>query len=198
MSIPEDPDPFNLFNEWFAEARSSDRIDEPLAMTLATVDEHGMPWTRTVLMREASENGFAFFTNLGSNKARQLQANPNASLCFHWMPLDKQVRILGQAELVPDDEADAYFATRPRESQIGAWASRQSERLAAYEDLERRFEEYTKEFEGREVPRPEFWSGYRVVPELIEFWLRAPFRLHYRRVYERQPGGSWVSHLLYP
>lgn len=198
MSIPENPDPFNLFNEWFAEARTCGQIAEPLAMTLATVDEHGMPWPRIVLLKEVSERGFTFFTNLGSKKARQLRENPKAGLCFYWMPLDKQVRILGQAELVADDEADAYFATRARESQVGAWASRQSERLATREDLEQRFEKYTKEFEGRDVPRPELWSGYRVVPEMIEFWLRAPFRLHHRRVYERQADGSWVSHLLNP
>ena len=198
MSIPEDSDPIHLFNEWFAEARTCGLIAEPLAMTLATVDEHGMPWPRTVLLKEVSDLGFTFFTNLNSTKAQQLQHSPKASLCFHWMPLDKQVRILGEAALVSDEEADAYFSTRDRESQIGAWASLQSEPLDTREDLVQRVERYTKEFEGQEVPRPDFWSGYRLVPELIEFWLRAPSRLHHRRVYRRKSGGAWSSNLLYP
>ena len=198
MSIPENPDPIDLFNEWFAEARTCGQIAEPLAMTLATTDEDGMPWPRTVLLKDVTDRGFTFFTNLGSAKSHQLQQNPKAGLCFYWMPLDKQVRILGQAQLVSDDEADAYFETRPRDSQLGAWASRQSEPLAAREDLERRFQEYTEKFEGRDVPRPEFWSGYRIAPEMIEFWLRAPHRLHHRRVYRRQADGTWKSQLLYP
>ena len=198
MSIPDRPDPIHLFNEWFAEARACGQIAEPLAMTLATVDEAGMPWPRIVLLKEVSDRGFTFFTNLCSAKAQHLRNNSKAGLCFHWMPLDKQVRILGDAVVVSDEEADAYFSTRDRESQIGAWASRQSERLDTREDLERRFAEYTKEFAGREIPRPDFWSGYRVVPEMIEFWLRAPFRLHHRRVYVRDGGGAWSSHLLHP
>ena len=198
MSIPENPDPFNLFNEWFAEARTCGQIAEPLAMTLATVDEHGMPWPRIGLLKEVSQRGFTFFTSLGSKKARQLRENPKAGLCFYWMPLDKQVRILGQAELVADDEADAYFATRARESQVGARASRQSERLATREDLELRFENYTKAFECRDVPRPALWSAYRVVPELIALWLRPPLRRDHRRVYELPACGSWVSPPLTP
>ena len=197
MSIPDRENPIELFEQWLADARNCEQIDEPNAMTLATVDENGMPWPRIVLVKEVSDKGFSFYTNLGSLKARHLRANPKAGLCFYWMPLDKQVRILGQVESVDDADADAYFATRPRESQIGAWASRQSETLAERADLDRRFEEFSTKFEGEDIPRPEFWSGFRLVPELIEFWLRAPSRLHHRRLYRRREGG-WASELLNP
>lgn len=198
MSIPEHANPLDLFDDWFEEAKNCNDIAEPLAMTLATVDENQMPWPRTVLLKGHDEDGFTFYTNLGSRKARHLQANPKAGLCFYWMPLNKQVRIVGKVELVEDEVADAYFATRPRESQLGAWASRQSEPMPSLEDLMQRLQKYATQFGDGDVPRPDFWSGYRVVPDEIEFWLRGEFRLHHRRAYTRQPGGVWTSQLLFP
>ena len=198
MSIPEHENPLDLFDEWLEEAKNCEQIAEPLAMTLATVDENQMPWPRIVLLKGHDENGFTFYTNLGSIKARQIQAHPKAGLCFHWMPLNTQVRIVGNVEPVDDAVADAYFATRPRESQIGAWASRQSEAMDSMDDLLQRVQKYAIQFGDGDVPRPEFWSGYRVVPQEIEFWLRGEFRLHHRRAYVRQSNGTWTSRLLYP
>ena len=197
MSIPDRDNPIDLFKEWFYEARQSDLISEPTAMTVATVDEHGMPWARIVLMKDVSDAGFTFFTNLASRKAVHLHANPKAGLCFHWMDIDKQVRVQGRVTQVDDDQADAYFETRPRESQIGAWASVQSATLSGRAELEGRFQEFSAKFEGKEVPRPEFWSGFCLSPDVIEFWLRAPFRLHDRRIY-RRAANAWTSELLYP
>lgn len=198
MSIPDQSNPFRLFAQWFEEAQQCAELAEPTSMTLATVGAEGQPWTRVVLLKGHDERGFAFFTNTRSTKGQHLAQNPKVALNFYWMPLDKQVRVVGEAAQVPDEEADAYFARRPRGSQLGAWASYQSEPLEKRADLEQRLKEYTEKYEGQDVPRPPHWSGYRVTPQVIEFWLKGPDRLHYRRAYIRQPDGSWKQEALNP
>ena len=187
--------PIDIFRELFGEA--SKVCDEPDAMVLSTVDELGAPSGRFVLLKAVDERGFVFYTNLASRKARALDAHPRAALCFYWAPLGKQVRIEGAVEAVSEAEAEAYFATRPRGSQIGAWASKQSMALAARGELDARVADLQARFEGRAVPRPPFWSGYRVVPHTIEFWTRDAARLHVREQYTRS-GDEWVQTLLYP
>ena len=189
-------DPIAMFSEFFEEAKRRG-TPEPDAMVLSTVDDGGRPSGRYVLLKEADQRGFVFYTNLESRKARALAANPYAALCFYWPLIDKQVRVEGSVERVPDAEADAYFASRPRESQIGAWASTQSALLASRESLDRRVQDVRDRFEGRAVSRPAFWSGFRVVPAAIEFWTRHPARLHERALFTRQDG-RWVRTLLYP
>ena len=192
-------DPIERFAELFAAAQAVDRslLPEPTAMTLATVGADGRPSARMVLLKGVDDRGFVFYTNLGSRKGRELRANPRAALCFHWPPLDQQVRVEGEASVVPDDEADAYFATRARVSQLGAWASQQSEPMAHDEDLEARLRDVERRYEGREVPRPPYWTGFRVTPDRIEFWRGRPFRLHDRELYTRQ-GAAWRVERLYP
>ncbi|MBI2432228.1 MAG: pyridoxamine 5'-phosphate oxidase [Candidatus Hydrogenedentes bacterium] len=197
MSIRTEPDPIVLFEEWCAEAHSCKAIAEPTAMTLATVDDSGMPAARVVLLKAYDGRGFVFYTNLSSPKVRQLDANPKAALCFYWMPLDKQIRVQGLVERVTDAEADAYFATRPRQSQIGAWASKQSQPYTERLELEKRLLKYTAKFGLGAVPRPPFWSGFRVVPETIEFWLKQPFRLHDRVLYTRHED-VWTRTRVFP
>jgi pyridoxamine 5'-phosphate oxidase len=189
-------DPCQLFELWFAEAQASE-INDPEAMALATVDEHGRPAVRMVLLKGHSPTGFVFYTNEQSAKGDQLAQNPRAALLFHWKSLRRQVRAEGPVERVPDADADAYFATRARDSQLGAWASDQSRPLDSRETFERRFEEVKNRFEGQDVPRPPQWRGYRVVPEHMEFWSDRPYRLHERRLFVRD-GDSWTEGLLYP
>ena len=188
-------DPIEMFRELFERAAQS--CVEPDAMVLSTVDPDGRPSGRYVLLKAFDHRGFVFYTNLESRKARALASNPHASLCFYWAALEKQVRIEGPIERVSDDEANAYFATRPREFQIGAWASTQSAILESRAVLEQRVSETRARFERSPVPRPPFWSGFRVVPLSIEFWTRDPSRLHERERYERDRG-QWRRTLLHP
>jgi len=188
-------DPIEHFKQLFA--RAVETCPEPDAMVLSTADADGRPSGRYVLLKAVDQRGFVFYTNFGSRKAKALVANPQAALCFYWPPIEKQVRIEGAVERVSDAEADAYFATRPREYQIGAWASSQSDQLASRAALEARVDDVRQRFEGLEVTRPPFWSGFRVVPRAIEFWTRDPARLHVREHYERTSDG-WVRTLLFP
>lgn len=188
----------HTFADLLEQAKQS--IDpEPTAMTVATVGRDGRPAARTVLLKGFDERGFVFYTNFSSRKGRQLAANPQAALLFHWRHLREgvQVKIEGTVEPVSAEEADAYFASRPRGSQIGAWASLQSQPLASREQFEQRYGDYEKQYEGAPVPRPPHWSGFRVVPERIEFWYGAQFRLHERQCYERN-NGVWSQVMLYP
>lgn len=189
-------DPIRQFSDLFAEARSA-CTDDPTAMVLATVGLDGRPSARFVLLRGVDTRGFVFYTNLDSRKARELQTHPHAALCIHWAPLGRQVRVEGPVEPVAPEEADSYYASRPRESQIGAWASRQSAHLESREELERRVREFEQRFDGRDVPRPPFWSGFRIAPARIEFWTSKPGRLHERVVYTRA-GDAWDTEMLYP
>lgn len=188
--------PFLLFHDWLEEAKASG-LREPTAMTVATVDAEGRPHARMLLLKQADERGFVFYTNLNSPKARDLTQNPFAALCFYWMPLGKQVRVEGRVGPVTPEEADAYFATRPRLSQLGAWASSQSEPLGRYLDLELRVAAEAVKHGVGKVPRPPFWSGFRLVPDRIEFWKEKPFRRHERTVYTLNKDG-WSRQLLYP
>lgn len=197
MQVKNTNDPFSLFFQWFEEAKKTHPEPQDTAMSLATVNAEGRPSVRIVLLKAFDEHGFVFYTNLKSKKARDLRTNPHAALCFYWPVNIRQVRIAGTAMQVSDDEADAYFATRPRESQIAAWASRQSEVLESREVLIKRYDEFEKKYENETVSRPRFWSGYRLVPERFEFWLAHQFRLNERILY-RKEGENWLQELLYP
>ena len=192
-------DPIARFRDTYALAEKVDRalIPDVNAMTLGTIEDGGQPSVRVVLLKAFDAEGFVFYTNFHGRKGRHLLAHPKAALCFYWPPIDIQVRIEGIVTKVADAEADAYFATRPRLSQIGAWASRQSEPLEKPTALLEQVAKYEKEFEGREVPRPGFWSGFRVWPERIEFWKNMPNRLHERHLYTRD-GDKWKIETLYP
>jgi pyridoxamine 5'-phosphate oxidase len=189
-------DPFQLFSLWLADAQTSE-INDPEAMALATADAEARPSVRMVLLKDHGPDGFVFYTNELSTKGEQLAANPRAALLFHWKSLRRQVRVEGSVERIGNAQADAYFASRARDSQLGAWASDQSRPLDARATFERRFEEVKGRFEGRDVPRPPHWGGYRVVPERIEFWSDRPHRLHERRLFSRH-GDTWNEGLLYP
>lgn len=189
------------FNEWLEIAKANkanERIKEPTAMSLATANGKGQPSNRIVLLKEYDERGFVFYTNYGGRKSVELAENPQASLQFYWMPLMRQIRIQGKVEKVSPEQSDAYFASRPRGSQIGAWASDQSQPLDKRTTFEQRIKEMEAKFEGSDVPRPEFWGGWRIVPHAIEFWEELEFRRHNREQFTLSDDGQWSGQLLYP
>lgn len=194
--MDSETDPFTRFGQWFAAASTSE-IADPNAMALATATPDGRPAVRVVLCKFWDERGFVFYSNMDSRKGQELAANPLVHLDFHWKSQRRQVRIDGRAEVVSDAEADAYFATRPRESQVGAWASIQSRPLDVRETFEARIAEMAARFEGGVVPRPPRWTGWRVVPQVMEFWQDRDNRLHERLVFTRGQTG-WTTGLLYP
>ncbi|RAU22969.1 pyridoxamine 5'-phosphate oxidase [Paramagnetospirillum kuznetsovii] len=195
MSASQD-DPLSLFHAWMGEAEKNE-INDPNAMSLATVDGEGRPSVRMVLLKGADEAGFVFYTNLESRKGVELAANPFAALCFHWKSLRRQIRVEGRTQPVTDAEADSYFASRARTSQIGAWASIQSRPLNGRFELEKRIAEYTARFGIGAVPRPPHWSGFRLVPDRMEFWQDKPFRLHDRFIFTKEDG-AWTRRHLFP
>ncbi len=192
-------DPIARFERLFDAAQQipRDRLPEPTAFALATVDEHGHPDARILLLKSVDRRGFVFYTNFQSRKGRELLATRRAALCFHWQLLEEQVRVEGPVEPVSEDEADAYFASRARGSQLGAWASLQSQAMQTPNDLDVRLAEFEQRFAGHAVPRPPHWSGFRVMPERIEFWKNMPSRLHVRHLYTRD-GGTWTVQQLFP
>ena len=189
-------DPLALFTAWLDEARASEPNDAE-AMALATADAAGRPSVRMVLLKDHGAGGFTFFTNAGSEKGTDLAANPHAALLFHWKSLRRQVRVEGPVERLAESEADDYFATRGRDSQLGACASDQSRPLDRRATFEQRFEDARQRYEGKDVPRPPYWVGFRVVPQRIELWEDRPHRLHHRRLFVRE-GDAWSEGLLYP
>ncbi|KZD10315.1 pyridoxamine 5'-phosphate oxidase [Oceanibaculum pacificum] len=189
-------DPFERFQSWFEEAKQKE-INDPNAMTVASVDASGRPSLRMVLLKGHDERGFVFFTNFESRKGRELLANPQAALLFHWKSLRRQVRIEGPASPVSEAEADEYYHSRPRQSQIGAWASQQSRPLESRFALEKAVAKYAAKHPVGEIPRPPYWSGFRIVPDYFEFWEDKPFRLHDRLVFQRA-GGNWRTEKLFP
>ncbi len=190
-------DPYKTFADWL-EAAKAQEINDPNAMNLATADAQGRPSNRMVLLNGLDSRGFVFYTNAQSRKGVQLSENPFAALCFHWKTVRRQVRIEGRVEIVTDAESDAYYKSRPRISRLGSWASQQSRRLDEYTDLTDAVAKYEKQFEGVEdIPRPDYWKGYRVLPERIEFWMDGEFRLHRRYVFEKSKDG-WASYMINP
>ena len=189
--------PFEIFEKWFNEAKNNPQIIEPSAMCLATSTPDNKPSARIVLLKKFDEKGFCFYTNLTSRKGQELKQNPNVALCFYWGIFGRQVRIEGEIESVTTEEADEYFASRRRESRIGAWASKQSQKMENWQEFENRIKEMTEQFENQEVSRPVFWSGFRVKPTAIEFWEEGDFRIHHRHLYEKTSDG-WIINEIYP
>ena len=192
-----EPDPFAWFQRWMAEAEASEPSD-PNAMTVVTVGEGGKPSARTILLKGIDPRGFVFYTNTLSRKGDELSISPLISLLFYWKSLGRQIRVEGVVEAVTAAEADAYYASRPRISRLGAWASDQSRPLSERAELERRVKHFDEKFPGEDIPRPTHWSGYRVLPDRFEFWQNMPFRLHDRTIFERASDGGWISGKLFP
>lgn len=192
-------DPFSFFGDLFERARAAVKGRDFNGMTVATVDERGRPSARVVLLKDFDARGFVFYTNHNSRKGRDLIERPFACLVFYWPELEYQVRIDGEVHVVSDEEADAYFRSRPRGSQLGAWASKQSDTLPDREELLERYRGFEKKYEGKDVPRPPHWGGFRLVPTSIEFWKNEPSRLHQRTLFERaSESAPWTQRLLYP
>lgn len=187
--------PFSLFGEWYQEALRLP-VSTPSAMVLTTASKDGLPSARIVLLKDWDDNGFVFFTNYGSRKAKEMEVNPRASLLFYWEPLARQIRIEGRVERISFERSRQYFKSRPKESQLGAWASKQSQLLPDQEVLEDRYAGFKEKYSD-EIPLPDFWGGYCLIPNNFEFWQDAERRLHHRRVYEKKDH-QWQSHLLYP
>ena len=192
-----DPDPIRQFARWFADAEAAG-LNFPNAVALATATPDGVPSARMVLLKDFDERGFTFYTNYGSQKGRELEANPCAALCFYWMELDRQVRITGRVGRTTRQESELYFHSRPADSQFGAWASEQSRVIASREVLEQRMRDLQREYAGMEVPLPPFWGGFRLVPGAIEFWQSRASRLHDRLRYTRSAAGVWIIERLSP
>ena len=191
-------DPFQLFKEWMEEAKKSEPND-PNAVALATSSKNNIPSVRMVLLKDFNENGFVFYTNLSSQKGNDLKENPNAAMCFHWKSLLRQIRIVGKISLVSNKVADEYYSSRAYESQIGAWASKQSQELKTRDELIKSIQNYKKKFDNEtNVPRPSHWSGWNLFPESIEFWLDGDNRIHERLKYTKNNSGNWTKSLLSP
>lgn len=197
MANKQHDTPFALFDAWFNEAKNHPEVADHTAMTLASATPQGVPSARIVLLKAHDTRGFCFFTNMTSRKGKELNNNPHAALCFYWPVLGKQIRIEGKIEKISQKEGDDYFASRARGSQIGAWASKQSLVMEHDMALVDRIKEITEQFKGETIPRPPFWSGYRVIPSYIEFWKDQPHRLHIRIVYQKE-NGTWNVEKLYP
>ncbi|MBI4411379.1 MAG: pyridoxamine 5'-phosphate oxidase [Deltaproteobacteria bacterium] len=192
------PDPFKQFRLWYDEACGHKAIELPWACCLSTISEDGFPDGRMMLLKEADDRGFVLYTNAQSPKGKSLLGNKKGALTFYWEDFRRQIRVQGEAEQVTPAEADAYFVSRPRESQIGAWVSQQSQKLESREVLDKKFGEYSKKFEGKEVSRPPYWTGFRIIPAKIEFWQERDNRLHDRFLYTRTKSGDWKIERLYP
>ena len=191
-------DPFQLFERWFAEAKSKE-INDPNALALGTANKEGIPSVRMVLLKGFDQNGFIFYTNLDSQKGHELKQNPNVAMCFHWKSLLRQIRVNGTVSLVPNEVADDYYNSRSYESRIGAWASKQSKELKDRDQLDKSIEEYKKKYTDKnKVPRPNYWSGWNLSPSSIEFWLDGDNRIHERLKYTKNSKGQWTKSLLSP
>lgn len=194
----KDRSPFDIFDKWYKEAETSSEVVDHTEMCVATANKQGCPSARILLLKGWDERGFKFFTNYEGRKSHELDENPNAAICFYWNPLGRQIRIEGSVEKTTKQESDEYFASRRRESRLGAITSKQSRELESYKKFQQELEETTQKFEGQDVPRPENWGGWRLKPNRIEFWQAGDFRLHHRIVFERNSDGSWNSKELYP
>jgi pyridoxamine 5'-phosphate oxidase len=194
--MSNEQNPIALFKEWYDKAQQL-KVTEPTAMTLATATKDGIPSARVILLKGYDERGFCFYTNFGSRKGHELLENPNAALCFYWDELGQQIRIEGAVEKVTEQEADSYFSTRQRGSQIGAWASKQSQVMEDEMDFPNRIKQVTEQFAGQVIQRPPYWHGFRLIPKRMEFWENRQFRLHKRLVYTKA-GDKWETNILYP